>query len=84
MVEHEESDRREFAALRAVTDGLATKKDTKEILSAIKTVHIGFGFVKFGWRTFLTVGAVAGAVVALVTFWKFFVGWIVGMVVTQK
>lgn len=54
-------------------DSLATKEDTKEIMNAIKTVHLGFGVVKIGWKSFLMVGAVVGALIAIVTFGKFLI-----------
>lgn len=64
-------------------EGLATKEDTREILTAIKTVHLGFGIVKVGWKTFLTAGAVAGAVLALLAFGKIFWMWLVGLILAS-
>jgi len=62
-------------------DSLATKDDAKEILSAIKTVHIGFGIVKMGWKSFLTIGAVAGALAAIFAFGKIIILWLTTLLI---
>lgn len=62
-------------------ESLATKDDTKEILGAIKKVHIGFGVVRLGWKSFLTIGAITGSLVAIVAFWKLVLVWLIGIII---
>lgn len=73
-----------LASVHERLNTIATKDDTDEILKVIKSVNVGFGFIRFSWNNIGKLGSMVMLMIGIVIFFKVGIAGVIAFFFSSK